>query len=186
MRAQHLIPIFPRSRRSQVVFTVFAMLLPTVSLAQSKAGSANADEVALRQTTLSMDAVKRMYQTDEDFAVLEKAHPDWKDTGTQDDSEKTTSNESIDDSVRKLSVHPEVVAAITKNGLTPRAYVLTEMALTTAAFAEATAKQNNIDLAKMADQANLNPANITFVTQHKAELEALQEKVAKASAGKNE
>jgi hypothetical protein len=51
-----------------------------------------------------------------------------------------------------------------------------------ATFAEA-AKKAGADPAKLASDAHVNPANLTFVEQHKAELDAMQKKFSGAGSG---
>lgn len=170
--------MFLINRRILATFSSLIFLASISAPAQSAKTFSTGDETALRQVTLTMDMVNRMYQTNEGFGTLAKQHPELKAELSNDSDSDSDNDQSIDASVRKFSAHTELVAVMKKNGFTAREYVVTGMALFTAAFAEATAKQNNIDPSKMAAQANINPANIAFVTQHHAELEAMQKKAA--------
>lgn len=85
---------------------------------------------------------------------------------------------------RRLSSNPEVVAVLKSHGFTPREFALCQMVVFQSAFAEA-AKQAGADPAKLASDAHVNPANLTFVEQHKAELDAMQKKFSEVGSGDN-
>jgi hypothetical protein len=61
-----------------------------------------------------------------------------------------------------------------RHALTPHEFILVEMTMIQSAYALA-ARQSGTSPQKLAD-AHINLANVTFMEQHKSEIEALQEK----------
>ena len=70
-----------------------------------------------------------------------------------------------------MKQEPAAMRALAEEGLTPREYALCMMTLLQAALAEGFS-QGKLDLAKL--PPGINPENIKFVREHKAELEAMQ------------
>jgi hypothetical protein len=70
---------------------------------------------------------------------------------------------------------PQAVAILAREGITPREYTLCMMALLQSAMIEGFS-QGKADLNNL--PAGVNPENVRFVREHKAELEALQKMMA--------
>lgn len=100
-------------------------------------------------------------------AALAK-HPKAEDT-----DEDEGDNESLDQMAARIGRIPEARKAIEGAGLTPRQYAVITMALFQAAFAQYAVEQG-ADIARVASDAHVNPANIRFVKEHKAELDKLK------------
>ncbi len=118
-----------------------------------------------------MDKVTRLMQTIGDFGKLAKSDPSL-GSALENDAEK---HESIADIERRISAHPQIESVIKDHGFTTHEFVVAEFTLFQSAFAAA-AKQSGADPAKLASDAHVNPANITFMEQHKQDFEELQKK----------
>jgi hypothetical protein len=154
-----------------------SLTLATGAQAPNKA-SGDKDLEALQHYTLTMDKVNQYAQTFTDLGAYAKAHPDEAKKLSGD------SDESLAAAEHRISAEPAIVAILAKHTFTPREFIVFGMALFQSAFAAETAKQNGIDPGKMAAEAHVNPANMTFVQQHKAELEAIMARM-KEAAGKD-
>lgn len=88
-----------------------------------------------------------------------------------DDSKGFSNNQTLADMEAAMKKHPAAMRALAQEGLTPREYALCMMTLLQASLAEGFS-QGKLDLAKL--PPGINPENIKFVREHKAELEAMQ------------
>ena len=79
---------------------------------------------------------------------------------------------SIDDIVARFEREPEARAALAKEGLTPRDFARTFLALMQAAMVKGFSPGGQVDMAKL--PPGINPANITFIEENEAELKKLQ------------
>ncbi len=149
---------------------------PVSAFAQSeKNDSGDKDMAELQHYTLTMAKVNAYAEIFGDLKALAKAHPELKDKLAGDSADSLSASE------HRIASQPQVVAVLLKHSFTPREFVVFGVALFQSAFAEATAKQNGIDPGKAAAEAHVNPANMTFVAQHKTELEAVMAKMKEAS-----
>ncbi|MGZ8868826.1 MAG: hypothetical protein ACXW2P_10815 [Thermoanaerobaculia bacterium] len=87
------------------------------------------------------------------------------------DSRDTKDNQTLADMEASIRKEPRAMAILTREGLTPREFTLCTMALLQAAMVEGFS-QGKADLTKL--PAGINPDNVRFVRENKAELEALQ------------
>lgn len=140
-------------------------------LAQSRAAT-DPDLLELQRYTLTMDKVTRFYESMKDLADLSAAHPELKNK-LETDADK---HEDLGAIEHRIAAEPLIVSTIAKHGFTPREFVVCEMAYIQTAFASAMLKQPGVDRAKMIADAHINPANIAFVEQHQADLQALQQR----------
>jgi hypothetical protein len=85
-------------------------------------------------------------------------------------------NQSLDDMEASIKRHPAAAGILASQGLSPREYAKTIMALLQAAMAEGFS-QGKLDLAKL--PPGINPENIKFVRENKAALDEIQ----RAAAG---
>ena len=81
-----------------------------------------------------------------------------------------SSNQTLSDIEASIKRHPAAARIFASQGLTPREYALTLMALLQAAMAEGFS-QGKLDLAKL--PPGINPANIKFVRENKAALDEM-------------
>ncbi len=120
---------------------------------------------------LTMDKMNRFAATFNDLSAYAKQHPE---SAHMLEGE---SDESLSAAEHRIASKPVVVDILARHSFSPREFVILGFALFQAAFAETMAKQNGVDPAKMAAEAHVNPANMTFVSEHKAELEAIMAKM---------
>jgi DNA repair ATPase RecN len=144
-------------------------LAPLGSYAQSS--PSDKDLAELEHYTLTMEKVTRFAQTYGDLAKLSKEHPELKNS-LQSDSEN---HQKIADIEQSISAAPLIVETLKSHDFTPHEFVVLEFTLFLSAIAEG-AKQQGADPAKLASEAHVNPANLAFIEQHKAELDELQKK----------
>jgi TolA-binding protein len=95
----------------------------------------------------------------------------------EDDSAASGDNESLAGMEATIKKMPQAMAILSREGLTPREYTLCTMALLQAAMIEGFS-QGKADLTNL--PAGVNPDNVRFVRENKAELEALQKLMAGA------
>lgn len=108
----------------------------------------------------------------EQVVALETAQAakDEKDSGGTE-----RSDQSIAGMEASLKKNPAVMRVFAAEGLTPREYALTMMALLQAGMIEGFG-QGKADLTKL--PPGINPENVRFVRENKAELEAIQKSMA--------
>lgn len=87
------------------------------------------------------------------------------------DSKSSNDNQTLADMEASIKKEPRAMAILAREGLTPREYTLCMMALLQAAMVEGFS-QGKADLTKL--PAGINPDNVRFVRENKAELDALQ------------
>jgi septal ring factor EnvC (AmiA/AmiB activator) len=92
-----------------------------------------------------------------------------------EDANETNNSQSLADMETSIKKMPQAVAILAREGITPREYTLCMMALLQAAMVEGFS-QGTADLSKL--PAGVNPDNVRFVRENKAELEALQKMMA--------
>ena len=90
-----------------------------------------------------------------------------------------SSNQSLDDIEASVKRHPVASRILASQGLSPRDYALTLMALMQAALVEGFS-QGKLELDKL--PPGVNPANIKFVRENKAALDEIQ----RATGGKKQ
>lgn len=132
-------------------------------------GAATSDDADLRELsryTLTMTDVRKFAAANAELAKHPKAEDEDEEAGGGD-------GESLDEMAARIGRIPEARKAIEGAGLTVRQYAVITMALFQAAFAQYAVEQG-ADINKVAKDAGVNPANIRFVKDNKAELEKLQ------------
>lgn len=87
------------------------------------------------------------------------------------DAKGSNNNQTLADMEAAMKKEPAAMRALAREGLTPREYALCMMTLLQASLAEGLS-QGKLDLKDL--PPGINPENITFVREHKAELEAMQ------------
>jgi len=144
---------------------VFCLVLSGAVWAQGPKKAWSEDERLIHDYVLTMDKLKRFEKAAKQMSAL----PSFKDSG--DDDAVTSGDKTISESARAFSAKcPQCVAVLAANGFTPKEYMTFTMTLFAASMSAWSKEQGG----KVADF--VNPANITFVQQHKAELEAMNPK----------
>jgi hypothetical protein len=133
----------------------------------SAAPSGDADLRELSRYELTMTDVRKFAAANAALAQHPEAERD------EDQDESDTEDDSLDELAARIGRVPEARKAIEAAGLTVRQYAVITMALFQAAFAQYAVDQG-ADINKVARDAGVNPANIRFVKEHKAELEKLR------------
>lgn len=131
--------------------------------------------------------------TDEDvsnvrlsMAKVDQFYKAWRDgtiaAGNRVESETASEDmEDLDDIVKEIERDPKVVAAVRKAGLSVREFIALQLALTAAMLANETLKlQPNTNIDSLARELEIPAANIRFVRENSAEIEA-KAKAAKAA-----
>ena len=145
-----------------------ALLFTGSAFAQAKRASADdAAQKELYAYVLTMDKVQKLAGATKSLNELTKAHPEMKNSG---DDAKT-----LDQTVAKLQKYPEVMAALNKNGLSPREYAVGIMTLIQASMAvgfkkTGTYKEYPPDMLKL-----VNKANLDFVDTHYDQIKTMTE-----------
>jgi hypothetical protein len=118
----------------------------------TEAGQAELDKLTERESALEEE--------------IDRARPSRGDNATLADMEKNA------------RADPTFMRALAREGLTPREFSLTMMAMLQASLVEGFS-QGKVDLKRL--PPGVNPDNVLFVREHKAELEAMQKTMAGAS-----
>lgn len=92
-----------------------------------------------------------------------------------DDGKSSNNNQTLADMEASIRKEPRAMAILSREGLSPREFTLCTMALLQAAMIEGFS-QGKADLKNL--PPGVNPENVRFVREHKAELEALQKVMA--------
>jgi hypothetical protein len=145
---------------------VLALALTLPALHAQVTPNKDLDELA--HYTLTMDKLTRVMQTFPDINALIKANPAIA-SALATNSSKTNTIAEID---QRISSYPQLVAVFSQHGVPPHQFIVVELALVQSAVAFAAQQAGQ----KLAPNNHVNPANITFIAQHKAEIEALQKK----------
>ena len=171
--------------------STYTLTMPTVrkvAAATQKMGIEAAAQEArdpkkaeLRKLKTRMDALQEKEEmTEAEEAEVEKLIERMQALEEEIDAsedEGDSNNETLADMEAVMKKNPAAMRILASEGLTPREYTLCLMALFQAALAEGFS-QGKLDLDKL--PAGINPANIRFVREHKAELEALQKQMGAA------
>lgn len=120
--------------------------------------------------------------TDAEQAQLDKLYErmqalEAEEEAVDDPSSSDSNNQSLADMEAALKKHPAMMKLLAREGITAREYVVTLMALMQAAMVEGFS-QGKAELDKL--PAGINPENVRFVRENKAELEAMQKALADA------
>jgi hypothetical protein len=118
--------------------------------AQTAAGLSKQDLQELAHYTLTMENITHFIQALPDLLVLATAHPDLRST-----LDINPAYYGLTETDHRLAAHPEIVAILAQHGLAPH-----EFNLVAATWFSST-------------EAYVNPTNVAFREQHKAEIEAL-------------
>jgi|1185.fasta_scaffold16392_3 hypothetical protein len=155
-----------RIRALTTILTTCALLASSFAAQAKSKDQADAEE--LQNYRLSLPVVKKLAQVQENIYSSLKANPSLADK-YKDKEDHDASNESLDQTVKKIEKIPELKQAIVKAGLTPREYFVASLAMAQATMASA-----------MAEAPDSLPsglrANMAFVKSHQAELTKMQKR----------
>jgi hypothetical protein len=130
---------------------------------------ADPDMKEIANYKLTMDGVRKFAQANHTMEQLKKDHPE---LDKEDDDSDDKDSQSLDAMEAKLNSVAPARNAIEKAGLSVREYVVMTFALLQSGIAQYAIDQG-ADPAKVARDAGINPSNVTFYKEHKAEIEAL-------------
>lgn len=147
-----------------LVFLLGALALVFGRSAHS-AASDDADLRELSRYTLTMADIRK-------YAAANSALAGQPKVEESDDSDDGDDDESLDEMTARIEKIPAARQAIEGAGLSARQFAVITMALLQASLAQFAIEQG-ADPAKVARDASVNPANIRFVKEHKAELQKL-------------
>jgi len=156
-----------RFPRTAVLVLVFALLAAVCGEQAHSATGGDADLRELSRYQLTMADVRKFEAANANLAK----HP--KEEQDDDDAEDEGDNESLDEMAARIESNPIARKAVEAAGLSARQYVVITMALLQASLAQYAVEQG-ADPGKIARETGVNPANILFVKEHKAELEQMK------------
>lgn len=156
--------------------SVCAPVLCALLLCPSRAAAASSDVVELESYRLTMDKVNNLARALSDIGTYTRAHPDVRaKLETEGDG-----GESLDAVTARMASIPEIVAILAQDQLQPREFLLTELTFVQSVVAVANKPIDQGDT-EYAAKLHLNPANLSFMRDHKTELQALQARLGTAS-----
>jgi hypothetical protein len=157
-----------RFLRTAVWVLVVALLAAVCGEQAHSAGGGDADLRELSRYQLTMVDVRKYAAANANLAKHPKNEQDENDA-----EEDEGDNESLDEMVARIESIPIARKAVEAAGLSARQYVVITMALFQASLAQYAVDQG-ADPGKIARETGVNPANIRFVKEHKAELEQMK------------
>jgi hypothetical protein len=145
---------------------------PTFAQAARRKAADDPDMKELASYTLTMDGLNKVDAANKAMIAAIKKDPSLK---PKDDDDSTGDAKTLTDMEKKINGMPVMAAALKQAGMSARDYAKFMMAMMQASFAEM-AKQMSAKAGKpFQTPEGVNPANITFVEQHQADLKKLEE-----------
>ncbi len=153
-----------KNRRMQVSsLTMLVVFLVSAGLAQTTKPGTNPDEAVIHDYILTMAKVNAYATFAQSAAAAAQADP----AMAAEMSKVSAADVSNVQKVAMMEKSPHVAAYFKSKGMTPRDFVFTPMTALTAALGVAA------EDAKKQPPSYINPANIKFVREHRAELEKM-------------
>ena len=146
------------------------LLAACACVAHPSAPAGRNDAAELEHFVLTLDAVTHWYESMRDLEQLAKAKPGIASHFRGD------KDESIAVEEQGLQGDPDIVRTLARHGLTLHLCVLVERSYFPTVIAASMALKLKVDPAHMVTELHLNPANLAFLEQHRAELAALDRK----------
>jgi hypothetical protein len=153
-----------RTHQAVAAFGTCILLAAGANAQSKKSSGGDASQKELYNYVLTMDKIQKMANATRDLEALAKQHPDLKDTGSAN---------SLNESVAKIEKYPEAVAAIKKNGLTTREYLVGFMTLLQATMAVGFKKSGTYKDYPPTMLQLVSKQNLDFVEQHWNEIRKL-------------
>jgi hypothetical protein len=167
--------IAPMSTLARTMTSIALLLLcssPTFAQAARRKAADDPDMKELASYTLTMDGLNKVDAANKAMIAAIKKDPSLK---PKDDDDSTGDAKTLTDMEKKINGMPVMAAALKQAGMSARDYAKFMMAMMQASFAEM-AKQMSAKAGKpFQTPEGVNPANITFVEQHQADLKKLEE-----------
>ncbi len=153
--------------------TVKKMMAAAMLMAEEEAKDPKVQELArLKAQIDALEAQDELTEAQE--AELDKLRErrDALEAAAENEPDSPMTNpKTLADMEGAIKSHPGAMRAMTSAGITPREFARATMALLQAAMVEGFS-QGKADLKSL--PAGINPENVKFVREHKAELEAMQ------------
>ena len=159
-----------RFPRNAVWVFVFALLAAVCGKQAHAAGGGDADLQELSRYQLTIVDLRKYAAANANLAKQPKAEQGDDDAEAEDEGD----NESLDVMAARIESNPIARKAVEAAGLSARQYAVITMALFQASLAQYAVEQG-ADPGKIARETGVNPANIRFVKEHKAELEQMKD-----------
>jgi hypothetical protein len=163
------------SKLAVTISSVALLLVCSTSLFAQGARRKAADDPDMKELasyTLTMDALNKVDAANKAMIAAIKKDPSLK---PKDDDDSAGDAKTLGDMEKKINGMPVMASALKQAGMSARDYAKFTMAMMQASFA-LMAKQMSVKAGKpFQPPAGVNPANITFVEQHQAELKKIEE-----------
>lgn len=144
----------------------------TTSTSTGMAATADAQLGDLTDYRLTMDNVRKYGRAVQNIQVAARTIPE------SDQPNLNAANSSLDGYVQQLDRHPAVRDAIRRADISTRDFAYTMMAMLQAGMADAVIQMRpDVNADSLAREMKVNPANIRFVRENKAEIEAMQQQM---------
>jgi len=162
------------SKLALTISSVALVLLcstPAFAQAGRRKAADDPDMKELASYTLTMDGLNKVDAANRAMFAAIKKDPSLKPK----DDDSTGDAKTLTDMEKKINGMPVMAAALKQAGMSARDYAKFMMAMMQASFAMM-AKQMSVKAGKpFQTPEGVNPANITFVEQHQADLKKLEE-----------
>src|SRR5215831_1738904 len=145
------------------------------STARAQGTRKTADDPDMKELaayTLTMDGLNKVDRVNKAIVAAIQKNPS---LAPKDDDDSGGDTKTLDDMAKKLNSIPVLASALKQEGMPARDYAKFTMAMLQASFG-LMAKQMSAKSGKpFQPPAGLNPANITFVEQHQADIKKLED-----------
>ena len=159
---------------------VVACSTPTFAQSARRNAAADPDMKELAAYTLTMDGLNKVDRVNKDIIAAIQKNPGL----APKDDDSVGDAKTLSDMEKKINAVPVMATALKQEGMSARDYAKFTMAMMQASFA-LIGKQMSAKTGKPFQlPAEINPANVTFVEQHQADLKKLEESYQQMNAGK--
>ncbi len=134
-----------------------AMLSVAAAAAQSRKAQDNPDQKEFYNYVLTMDKVQKLGTATKDLMQLQARYPEM---------QSGSSDYNLDQITQQIQKHPDAVAILKKNGLTPREWVVGTRTLVQASMAVGLKKSGTYKEYPPEMLKDVSPANLAFVEKH--------------------
>lgn len=156
--------------------TVKKVMAVTQSFVEEAAKDPKVQELAKLKADIAA-LEKKEELTEAEQAQLDKLHERrtaLEESESEDEPSAIANSDTLADMEAKIRKHPAAMRVLAREGLSPREYALCMMTLLQASLIEGFS-QGKADINKL--PAGVNPENLRFIRENKAELEAMQRAV---------
>jgi len=149
-----------------------AMLSVAAAAAQSRKAQDSPDQKESYNYVLTMDKVQKLGNATKDLMQLQARYPEM---------QSGSSDYNLDQITQQIQKHPDAVAILKKNGLTPREWVVGTRTLIQASMVVGFKKDGTYKEYPPEMLKDVSPANLAFVEKHFDEIH----KVLRGSSSSN-